>query len=69
MTKDFENKLKEYEKKDVLTVKQVMDILDLSRVQVHYLFKKGKIHPITLCENKHLVLKVDLIHFINENIA
>ena len=65
MTKKYKDKLKTYKNKDVLTILEVQDILQVSRTKVDALIDSGEITVRKPCE-KYLVLKVDLLHYLDK---
>lgn len=65
MTKTQKQKVKKYKNKDVFTILEAMDFLQVGRTKIDALIEKGEIKVIKLCE-KHLVLKVELLHYLNK---
>lgn len=65
MTKTHKQKVKKYKNKDVFTILEAMDFLQVSRTKIDALIKNGEIKVIKLCE-KHLVLKIELLHYLNK---
>ena len=65
MTKTHKQIVKKYKNKDVFTIIEAMDFLQVSRTKIDALIKNGDIKVIKLCE-KHLVLKIELLHYLNK---
>lgn len=65
MTKKYKDRLKAYKNKDVLTIREVQKILQVSRSKVDSLIDCGEITVRKPCD-KYLVLKVDLLHYLDK---
>lgn len=65
MTKTHKQIVKKYKNKDVFTIIEAMDFLQMSRTKIDSLIKDGEIKVIKLCE-KYLILKVELLHYLNK---
>lgn len=65
MTKTHKQIVKKYKNKDVFTILEAMDFLQVSRTKIDALIKNGEIKIIKLCE-KYLILKVELLHYLNK---
>ena len=65
MEKKYEDKLKLYKNKDVLTILEVRDILQVSRTKIDALIDNGEITVRKPC-GKYLVLKLDLLHYLDK---
>ena len=65
MEKRFEDKLKEYGDKEVFSILEVQDILQVNRSKIDALIDNGEITVRKPC-GKYLVLKLDLLHYLDK---